>query len=108
MTKLKVGVYGITGCAGCQLSIVFNEDEILDIIKLVDLKAFPLIKEVNTNEEFDCVFMEGLVASKEDLEVLKKIRKRSGILVSLGACACTGCVPAYRHNTLKENYEHEI
>jgi len=27
--KLKVGVYGITGCSGCQLSIIFNEEEIL-------------------------------------------------------------------------------
>ncbi len=104
--KLKVGVYGITGCAGCQLSIIFNEEELLDIIELVDLKAFPFVKEVNIEEHFDLVFMEGLVADKEDLETLKKVREHTKFLVSLGACACTGCVPAYRHFTLKENYEH--
>ena len=27
-------------------------------------------------------------------------------LIALGACSCTGCVPAYRNYTLKENYEH--
>lgn len=104
--KLKVGCYGLTGCAGCLLSIIFNEDEILDIIQLVDLKAFPFIKEVNLDETFDCVFLEGLVASKDDLEVLSKLRKNTKILVSLGACACTGCVPAFRQFTLKENYYH--
>ena len=88
--KLKVGFYGITGCAGCLLSVIFNEDELLDLINLIDLKAFPFIKEVNTDENFDYVFMEGLVADKEDLEILEKLRKNCRYLVSLGACACTG------------------
>ncbi len=106
MSKPKVGVYGLTGCAGCQLSIIFNEDEILDLVSLIDLRAFPFIKEHNKDESFDLVFCEGLVASNEDLEVLKKIRSKTKILVALGACAHTGCIPAYRHWTLKENYEH--
>ena len=45
--KLKIGFYGITGCAGCLLSVIFNEDELLDLINLIDLKAFPFIKEMN-------------------------------------------------------------
>jgi sulfhydrogenase subunit delta len=106
MKKAKVGVYGLTGCAGCQLSIIFNEDEILQVISLVDLRAFPFIKEHNPDEEFDLVFMEGLVASNNDLEVLEKVRKKTKVLVALGACAHTGCIPAYRHWTLKEDYEH--
>lgn len=104
--KLVMGFYGITGCAGCLLSVIFNEDELLDLINLVDLKAFPFVKEVNPDGHFDYVFMEGLVAEQDDLEVLKKIRKNTMYLVALGACADTGCVPAYRNFTLKENYEH--
>src|SRR3989344_6025169 len=105
--KLKVGFYGITGCAGCLLSVIFNEDEILDLVQLVDLKAFPFIKEMNNDEGgFDYIFMEGLVADKGDLETLQKLRNNCKFLVSLGACASTGCVPAYRQYTLKENYEH--
>ena len=106
MTKLKVGIYGITGCAGCQLSVIFNEDELLDLIEVVDLKAFPFIKEVNPDEQYDLIFLEGLVADKGDLEAAKKLRKNAKILVALGACAVTGCVPAYRNFTLKQNYEH--
>ena len=106
--KLKVGFFGITGCAGCLLSMIFNEDEILDLVNAVDLRAFPFIKEVNPDENFDYVFMEGLVADKEDLETLQKVRNNTKFLVSLGACASTGCIPAYRQYTLKENYEHLI
>jgi sulfhydrogenase subunit delta len=104
--KLKLGFFGITGCAGCLLSVIFNEDEILDLLKLVELKAFPFIKEVNASEDFDYIFVEGLVASEEDLAVLLELRKNSKYLVAMGACSCTGCVPAYRQFTLKENYEH--
>ena len=73
--KLKVGFYGITGCAGCLLSFIFNEDELLDLVDLVELKAFPFVKEVNPNDKFDYVFMEGLVADKGDLEELKKLEE---------------------------------
>ena len=104
--KLRIGVYGITGCAGCQLSIIFNEDELLDLVELVELKAFPFIKEVNIEDEFDYLFLEGLVASESDLETVKKLREKTKVLIALGSCAATGCVPAYRHFTLKENYAH--
>lgn len=106
MTKLQVGFYGITGCAGCLLSVIFNEDEILDLVNIIDLKAFPFIKEVNIDDHFDYIFIEGLVASNEDIDVIKKLRNNSDKVVALGACSCTGCIPAYRNFTLKENYEH--
>lgn len=104
--KLTIGFYGITGCAGCLLSVIFNEDDILHLAELVELKAFPFVKEVNPDEKFDYIFMEGLVADNDDLATLKKLRNNCRFLVALGACACTGCVPAYRQYTLKENYEH--
>lgn len=104
--KLKVGVFGITGCAGCQLSVLFNENELLDIFGIVDLTAFPFVKEKNASHSFDVVFIEGLVASEEDLEKVKKLRENTRVLVALGACAHTGCIPAYRSFTLKENYGH--
>ncbi|MFH2020339.1 MAG: hypothetical protein ABIJ34_02930 [archaeon] len=106
MSKPRLGVFGLTGCAGCQLSIIFNENEILDLIELVELRAWPFIKGHNDEEKFDMVFMEGLVASNNDLEILQDIRDRTKILVALGACAHTGCIPAYRQFTLKENYAH--
>ncbi len=104
--KATIGFYGITGCAGCLLSFIFNEDEILDLAGLIELKAFPFIKEVNPDDKFDYIFVEGLVADKGDRETLLKLRENSKNVVSLGACSCTGCVPAYRQFTLKDNYEH--
>ncbi len=104
--KPTVGFYGLTGCAGCQLSVIFNEEELLDVVEVIDLKSFPFIREKEFEGPFDLVFVEGLVADKEDLETLKRIRTNAKKLVALGACAHTGCIPAYRNFTLPENYEH--
>ena len=97
MTKPTVGFYDLTGCNGCLLSFVFNEDEILHIAKHVDIKTFRFIKEKKDEKQYDVVFVEGLVASNEDIESIKSIREKTKILVALGACACTGCIPAYRN-----------
>lgn len=106
--KLKVGFYGIAGCAGCLLSAIFNEAAILELISKVELKAFPLVKEVNIEDGFDVVFMEGLVACQDDLDMLKKIRSKTKYLVALGTCAHTGCIPAYRYFTARKDIEHLI
>jgi hypothetical protein len=39
VTKLKVGIQSITGCAGCQLSIYFIEDVLLELLEKIDLVA---------------------------------------------------------------------
>jgi sulfhydrogenase subunit delta len=104
--RFKVGVYGITGCAGCQLSVAFNEDELLTLFELLDVQAFPFVTSANKEEGFDLVLMEGLVASPRDLELLKDVRSKTSILVALGTCAATGCIPAYRKYTLPAEYQH--
>jgi len=102
--KLKVGILDITGCNGCVLSVAFNEDEVLDIFNLVDVRAFRFVSDpAEEDPEFDIVLMEGLVASPRDLELLKKVRERTKVLVALGTCAHTGCIPAYRKWAPKEN-----
>lgn len=95
--KKKVGFYGVTGCAGCLLSVIFNEDEILDIADNLDIVAFPFIKGKNKGEDLDIAFIEGVVVSNDDLEVVKKIRENSKVVVALGTCACEGNFPATKN-----------
>jgi coenzyme F420-reducing hydrogenase gamma subunit len=97
MKKLKAGFYGITGCAGCLLSVVFNEDDLLEITNALHIVSFPLIKEKNSQEPLDICFIEGTIVSNEDAEIVKKLRERSKIVVALGACACSGNIPAIRN-----------
>ena len=94
--KLKVGVQSITGCAGCQLSIYFIEDILLELLDKIDIVAAPMIKEKNV-EEYDVLLVEGSVSSQEDLDRLMKFREQAKVLVALGACACHGGVQSMKH-----------
>ena len=103
MTKPKVGFYSVTGCQGCLLSVIFQEDELPGLIEKLDIKSFPFIKEKVSDEHLDIVFFEGVIASPHDEELVKKIRDQCDVFVALGACATTGGVPALRNFTPEEN-----
>src|SRR3989339_725870 len=94
--KLKIGIYGISGCAGCILSILF-EDCFRQLIELVDIKSFPMIKQDSYQGDFDYVFIEGTVCFDDDILTLNELRKRAKYIVALGSCACTGGVPSIKN-----------
>jgi sulfhydrogenase subunit delta len=97
-TKPKVGFYGISGCSGCLLTILY-EDCFTKLLNLVDIKSFPFIKEDNYKGEFDYCFIEGTVCFDEDIITINELRKRSKNIVALGSCACFGCVPSMKNFT---------
>ena len=104
--KPKAGFYGITGCAGCLLSVIFNEDELLSMANALDIVSFPFIKEKNSEGKLDIVFIEGTVVSNNDIEVLRELRERSKLVVALGACACHGNIPALRNFANEEELDY--
>lgn len=106
-TKPKVGIFGITGCMGCQLSILF-QDELFNILDKIDLVACPMIKEKNNKNNFDILFLEGTVVNKEDLKIVRDLRKRAKVLVAIGACAAEGCIPQIKNFMDKKKVEKAV
>lgn len=92
MIKPKVAIHSITGCAGCQLTIYFIQEGLLDLLSHIDLVAAPMIQSKNSTGPYDITFLEGSISSEEDLKKAKELREKSTILVALGTCACFGCV----------------
>ena len=97
MTKPKVGFYDVTGCQGCLLSVIFNEEEILSIINAIDIKEFRFIMGEKYDGDLDICFIEGAVVNKDDEEMVRKLRERSTVVIALGACATHGNIPALRN-----------
>lgn len=98
MSKPKVGIFGLTGCGGCQLEILNLEDQLLDLIHAIDIVHFTLaITEHSDN--YDIALIEGSVATRHDAERLEHLGKIAKIIIAVGACACTGGI-----NCLKNLY----
>jgi len=95
MGKPKVGIFGLTGCAGDQLVIINCEDQLLAIAGALDIRDFLMATSANdTKCELDLAFVEGAVLSRRDEETLRRIRERSTTLVAIGTCAVWGGVAA--------------
>lgn len=94
-TRPRLGVFGLTGCAGDQLAVLNCEDELLALVARVDLRDFLTASSENdTVCDLDVALVEGAVLSRRDEAALRRIRERSGILVALGTCAVWGGVAA--------------
>ncbi len=91
--KLRAGFFDFTGCEGCQLTVLNLEDAFFDLAGLIDVVAF---REVMTGDggELDVAFVEGSICGPEQEARLKDIRRRSRLVVALGACADTTGVNA--------------
>ncbi len=91
--KLRAGFFDFTGCEGCQLAVLHLEQGFLDLTAVMDVVEF---REVMTARggELDVAFVEGSISSAEQEARLRDIRRRSRLLVALGACADTGGVNA--------------
>lgn len=103
-----MALYGLTCCAGCQLEILNLEDELLDILEKINLVQFRMGSSAKHPGPYDICFVEGSVTNEEELAQLKELRKKSKILIALGACATTGGVNALRNGRNIEELKQTV
>ena len=97
MNKLKLATVWLGGCSGCHMSFLDLDEWLFDLAAQVELVYSPFADIKEYPEGVDLVLVEGAVANEDNLELIKKVRDRSKILVSFGDCAVTGNVTALRN-----------
>jgi NAD-reducing hydrogenase small subunit len=97
MAKPKLATCSLAGCFGCHMSFLDIDERLLELIVLVDLDKSPLDDKKRFDCQVDIGLVEGGCANEHDVHVLRDFRKHCNILVSVGACAITGGIPAMRN-----------
>ena len=97
MSKLKLATAWLDGCSGCHMSFLDIDERILELVDLVDLDKSPLNDKKAFDGPVDIGLIEGACASEDNVRVLREFREHCRILVSVGACAVNGGVPAMRN-----------
>jgi len=95
--KVKAATIWLDGCSGCHMSFLDMDERLVELLQRIDLLYSPLVDHKDFPEMVDVTLVEGAVSSHEDLEKIKKVRKHTKILVSLGDCAITANVPSMRN-----------
>ncbi len=103
MAKPIIGIFGMTGCAGEQIVILNCEDELMDILKVLDIISFHTAMSKNDEKcDLDLAFVEGAVVQPQEEIFLKEIRKRARLLIALGTCAVWGGVAAMKNEVSRQ------
>ncbi len=95
--KPRLAVWKFASCDGCQLSLLDCEDELLAVAAAVDIAYFPEATRASVEGVYDVSLVEGSVTTAHDAARIKDVRKRSKILITIGACATAGGVQALRN-----------
>ena len=98
MGKPQVCTVWLEGCSGCHMSFLDLDEGLLDVLGAVDLVVTPITDFKDYDfPETDVGIVEGAVANDEQLEVVKKLRERSRILMCWGDCAVFGGINLMRN-----------
>lgn len=107
-TKPKVAFFDFACCEGCQLSAVdLTPAQLLELIDIIDIVEF---REVMSEkyDSYDIAIVEGSITRDSDILRLKKIRERSKMLVTLGACSTIAGINALKNFQTKTEYQQDV
>ncbi len=99
----KLAVWKFASCDGCQVSFLDCEDELLEIAGAIEIANFPEASSAISRSPYDISLVEGSITTSEEAERIHRIRRISGTVIAMGACASSGGLQALRNfKDLKE------
>lgn len=95
--KINVAMIGLIGCWGCTLSLLDADERLLGVLDKITILRSSVTDIKRIPQRCVVGFIEGGVATEENIETLEHYRENCDILISVGACAIWGGVPALRN-----------
>ena len=102
--KPKLAVWKFASCDGCQLSLLDCEDELLALTGEIEIAQFAEASSAVVRGPYDLSLVEGSVTTPHDAERIREVRRVSGKLVTIGACATAGGIQALRNFASVEDF----
>jgi coenzyme F420-reducing hydrogenase gamma subunit len=95
--KPRLAVWKFASCDGCQLSLLDCEDELLALTGELEIAYFLEASRATVGGPYDLSLVEGSVTTAHDAERIRKVRRVSRHLVTIGACATAGGIQALKN-----------
>jgi coenzyme F420-reducing hydrogenase gamma subunit len=95
--KKRLAVWKFASCDGCQLSLLDCEDELLAVAEALEIAYFPEASSTMAKGPYDLSLVEGSITTAHDAARIRKVRRQSKFLVTIGACATAGGIQALRN-----------
>jgi sulfhydrogenase subunit delta len=95
--KPRLAVWKFASCDGCQLTLLDCEDALLAVADAIEIAYFREATKSEVSGDYDLSLVEGSITTAQDAERIVDVRKRSRVLVTIGACATAGGIQALRN-----------
>jgi len=106
--RLRIAVIKLTSCSGCLIQFLNMEDELPELMKFIEFTYFLEVNSEPKSGPYDVTFIEGSVTTEEEVELIKKFRSWSEVVVALGACSTTGGIQALRNWSNVEEFKRYV
>lgn len=99
MPRLKIAMYWLSSCGGCDESILDLGEYLLDLNEQVDIVFWPIAIDVKYHDlkkmpdnSIDFSFLNGAVRTEEHIDMARLFRLKSKMIIAHGSCAHMGGV----------------
>jgi coenzyme F420-reducing hydrogenase gamma subunit len=106
--KPKLAVWKFSSCDGCQLQLLSCEDELLTVAGAVEIAYFLEATRAEIRGPYDVSLVEGSVTTPEEAERIRKVRRQSKFLITIGACATAGGIQALKNFKDVDGFIHSV
>src|SRR5215475_12798585 len=95
--KPRLAVWKFASCDGCQLTVLDCEDALLAVADAIEIAYFREATRGEISGHYDLSLVEGSISTERDAQRIVDVRRRSRVLVTIGACATAGGIQALRN-----------
>ena len=90
MGKVTVSFEWLSGCSGCELSIVDLHERLLAVLEQIDIVRLPILMDVKDYPKAQLGIITGALRTHHDIECAKKMRASCDAVLAYGTCGVYG------------------
>jgi F420-non-reducing hydrogenase small subunit len=99
--KPKLAIYWAASCGGCEIAVANLHEHILDVASHFDFMFCPCLLDTKKKDiealadgSITATLFNGAVRTEENREMAHLLRRKSKLLIAMGACSASGGIPA--------------
>jgi F420-non-reducing hydrogenase small subunit len=90
MAKVKVAFEWLSGCSGCELSVVDLHEKLLAVLEQIEIVRLPILMDVKDYPKAKLGIVTGALRTHHDIECAKKMRASCDAILAYGTCGVYG------------------
>jgi F420-non-reducing hydrogenase small subunit len=90
MGKVTVSFEWLSGCSGCELSIVDLHERLLTVLEQIEIVRLPILMDVKDYPKAALGIITGALRTHHDVECAKKMRASCDAILAFGTCGVYG------------------